>query len=211
MATKQKSYKATYKTYLEKGVKLKRYQKIGIGLLVVVAAGFVGWAYEVLLALGETGSFHMRGGNFLPWINIYAIGALLVIPTTYKFRRKPWAVFLISALVTGVVELVGGWLVYTFAGYRLWNYDHDLWLIGSIDGHVCLLSVTIFAVFSMILIYFILPTFIYLANRMSRRAFLILAIAIFSLFMLDEIGNLTLRSMGKPNAMDFYRSKGIEY
>ena len=206
------SYKQVFKTYLEKGFKLERYQKIGILFLVVVIAGFVGWAYEVLVGFVDLGGFYMRGGNLLPWINIYALGALVVIPLTYKIRKYPWAVFLVSALATGLVELVGGWLVYTIGnGTRYWNYNQGLWAIGNINGFVCPLSVTFFGISSLVLVYLIVPALIYLAKRMSKRAFLALSITLFTLVMLDEVTNLTLKNCGLKTAIDFYRSLGLKY
>lgn len=206
------SYKQVFKTYLEKGFKLERYQKIGILFLVVVIAGFVGWVYEVLVGFVDLGGFYMRGGNFLPWINIYALGALVVIPLTYKIRKYPWAVFLVSALATGLVELVGGWLVYTIGnGTRYWNYDQGLWAIGNINGFVCPLSVMFFGISSLVLVYLIVPALIYLAKRMSKRAFLALSITLFTLVMLDEVTNLTLKNCGLKTAIDFYRSLGLKY
>ena len=209
---KKKSYKEIYKNYLEKGIKLERYQKVGILFLVVVIAGFVGWLYEILLTWAENGQIYMQGGNLLPWMNIYAIGALIVIPATYKIRKYPWAVFLVAVLATGVVELVGGWLAYTlFDGARYWNYDTGWWAFGSINGFVCPLSVTIFGIGSLLLVYLVVPAVIYLALKMSRKAFLTLAIVLFTLVMVDEITNLTLKNLNLPTAMDFYQSLGLEY
>lgn len=206
------SYGQVFKTYLEKGFKLERYQKLGILFLVVVIAGFIGWVYEVIVGFIDLGGFYMRGGNFLPWINIYAFGALAVIPLTYKVRKYPWAVFLVSALATGIVELVGGWLVYTIGnGTRYWNYDQGLWAVGSINGFVCPLSITIFGIGCLILVYLIIPVLIYLAKKMSKRAFLTLSIALFALVMLDEVTNLTLKNCNLKTAMDFYRSLGCKY
>lgn len=154
----------------------------------------------------------MEGGNLLPWINIYAFGAMLVVPLTYKVRKYPWVVFLISALATGLVELIGGWLVYTIGnGTRYWNYDHGLWAFGSINGFVCPLSVTIFGIGSLALMYFILPLCIHLALKMSKHAFLTLAITLFVLVMADELINLTLKNLGEPTAIDLYRSLGFDY
>ena len=211
MVTTSKTYKDTYKTYLKKDIKLKPYQKLSICFLTIAISGFFGWAYEVFVAFCETGSFYMRGGNLLPWINIYAIGALLIIPTTYKFRKNPLAVFLLSALVTGALELFAGWIIYTLTGSRLWNYDHDIWLIGSIDGHVCLLSVLIFGIFSLILVYLIVPALIFLSSHLPRRTLLVLAITLFSLIMIDELTNLYLSATHQPTAVDFYKSHGINY
>ncbi len=205
-------YGEIYKNYLEKGVKLEKYQKIGILFLVVVISGFVGWLYEFLLTWADNGQIYMKGGNLLPWMNIYAIGALFVVPITYRIRRYPWAVFVVSALVTGIVELVGGWLAYElFDGARYWNYDSGPWAFGSINGFVCPLSVTIFGIGSLLLVYLVVPLCIYLAQRMTKRAFLTLAITMFTLVMLDELTNLTLKNLNLPTAMDFWQWVGLKY
>lgn len=200
------------KVSTRKKTKLATYQKIGIAMLVFVIAGVVGWVYEFIVAWIENGHIMMKGGNLLPWINIYAFGTLLIIPLTYKFRKKPIAVFLISVLATGLLELIGGWLVYTIGnGTRYWNYDYGLWAFGNINGFVCPLSVTFFGIGGLMLVYYVVPFCIMLATKMSRRAFLTLAISLFVLFVGDELVNLTLKNLGQPNAMDLYRSLGLEY
>ena len=212
MVKKKRTFKQIYRDYIDNKIKLERYQWVGILMLVLVIAGFVGWVYEFFVALIENGEVYMVGGDFLPWINIYAFGALLILPAVYKFKKYPWAVFLTSVLVTGLLELVGGWLVYTVGnGTRYWNYDHGLWAWGSINGFVCPLSVTFFGIGALALIYLIMPALNWIAIRMSRRAFLILAIVLFSLVMADELGNLIMKNMNQPTAMDFYRSVGMKY
>lgn len=212
MVKKKRTFKQIYRDYIDNKIKLEKYQWVGILMLVFVIAGFVGWVYEFFVALIENGEVYMVGGDFLPWINIYAFGALLILPAVYKFKKYPWAVFLISVLVTGLLELVGGWLVYTVGnGTRYWNYDHGLWAWGSINGFVCPLSVTFFGIGALALIYLIMPALNWIAIRMSRRAFLILAIVLFSLVMADELGNLIMKNMDQPTAMDFYRSIGMKY
>ena len=209
---KRKTLKGTFRDFWDGKIKLEKYQKVGILLLVWVISGFVGWVYEFFVALVENGEPYMVGGNLLPWINIYAIGSVALLPVALKLRRRPWAVFVASALITGFVELAGGWLVYTVGdGTRYWNYDHGLWAIGDINGFVCLLSVTIFGLFALALVYVILPWLLWLASRMTRRAFLTLAVAFFVLVMADEVVNLCLKNTGAATAMDFYRSLGWKY
>ena len=119
---------------------------------------------------------------------------------------------MVSALVTGIVELVGGWLAYElFDGARYWNYDSGPWAFGSINGFVCPLSVTIFGIGSLLLVYLVVPLCIYLAQRMTKRAFLTLAITMFTLVMLDELTNLTLKNLNLPTAMDFWQWVGLKY
>lgn len=195
-------------------VKLEKYQKVGVFLLTVVIAGFVGWLYEFVFYFFNGGckTWYMQGGNLLPWINIYAIGAILIVATTYKVRKYPWAVFLTSVVVTGLVELVGGWLVYTLGnGTRYWDYNTEILNFGNIGGFVCLRSVLVFGISALFLVYVVVPFCVRLSQKMSKRAFLILSISLFSLVMLDEVSNLVLKNLGQPTAMDFWRGLGIKY
>ena len=202
MVTKKKSAKTSLKTY----------QKVGIGLLIFVIAGVVGWIWEFILAIIEEGHVYMKGGNLLPWINIYAIGDILIVITTTIFKKYPWAVFLISFLVTGLLEGIAGWLVYTIGnGTRYWNYDHGIWNVCSINGFVCLASATAFGLSALLLMYVVLPFCTHLATHMSKKSFIILATTLFALIMLDEVVNLTLKNLDQPTAMDFYKSLGLEY
>ena len=155
----------------------------------------------------------MQGGNFLPWINIYAIGALLILATTWKLRKYPWAVFLISVVTTGALEFVAGWLVYVVGGgTRYWDYNVEILNFGNIGGFVCLRSVLFFGVSALILVYAIMPFCIWLAKRMPKREFLILTITLFSFVMVDEIYNLLASKVfGWPDAMEFYKSMGWKY
>ena len=212
--TARLTFKKNYRDYLTGGLKLETYQKVGIIFLIVVIAGMVGWLYEFIFTFINEGDgvWYMKGGNLLPWMNIYAIGALCVVPLTYKFRRYPWVVFLLSFFVTGTVELLAGWLVYTIGdGTRYWDYNGEPWNFGNIGGFVCFLSATAFAVGCLALIYGVIPFCTYLARKMSKRSFLALAIILFAIVMIDEATNLTLKNLNLPTAMDFYQSLGWEY
>ncbi|MBR3236654.1 putative ABC transporter permease [Candidatus Saccharibacteria bacterium] len=214
MGKKKNQWSKLFREYLEKGIQLKRYQKVGILFLLVVFAGFFGWVYEFILYFFDGGmkEFYMQGGNLLPWINIYAIGAVLVVATTFKLRRNPWLVFIVATLVTGILEFVAGWLVYTVGnGTRYWDYNIEIWNFGNIGGFVCLRSVLFFGVSALFLMYMIIPSLVYLALNLSKRKFLTLAITIFVLVMLDEVVNLTLKNLDLPTAMDFYESLGLKY
>ena len=202
----------SFQEYIEKEVKLKTYQKVGVGFLIVVLSGFLGWMLEFLVSPVSRGKFYMVGGNLLPWMNIYAIGALLIIPITYKFRRYPWLVFVLAAIVFFIVELTAGWLVYTVGnGTRYWDYNDQPWNVGNIGGFVCFLSATVFALLALFFMYVALPFCIFLSRRMSKKTFMTLATTLFVLVMLDELTNLTLKNLDLPTAMDFYQSLGLKY
>ncbi len=196
-------------------VKLKKWQWVGILMLTVVFAGFFGWVYEFIFYYfdGGTGEFYMQGGNFLPWINIYAIGAILIILSCWKIRKYPWAVFLVSVLVTGILEFISGWLVYVIGnGTRYWDYNVEILNFGNIGGFVCLRSVLVFGFSALFFMYLVLPFFIWLSQKMPKRAFLTLAITLFTLVMIDEVYNLLAsKFFGWPDATEFYKRLGWKY
>lgn len=211
----KKAIKEVFREFLSGEMKLERWQWTGLLMLVVVFAGFFGWVYEFIFYYfdGGTGEFYMQGGNFLPWINIYAIGAVPIVLCCWKLKRYPWAVFLLSVVIAGVVEFVGGWLVYTIGGgTRYWDYNTEILNFGNIGGFVCLRSVLVFGVSALFLIYAVVPFFLWLMERMSKRGFLTLAIVLFTIVMIDEVYNLLAsKFFGWPGAMDFWRAMGWKY
>lgn len=203
-----------YQAYLKNELKLQPYQWVGIILLVVVVSGFVGWVWEFCIQEISNGFGHLyiKGGNLLPWINIYAYGALLIMVTTYHVKKYPWAVFLIAAIACGLLEWFAGWLVYTVGDHtRYWNYEEPWWGIGNIDGFVCPASVCAFGLGALALIYWLLPLCIKLSQKYSRKVFLGVAITLFSLVIIDDIVNLTLKNLNLPTAMNFYEDCGWVY
>lgn len=210
----KKPKKNFFKKYLDNKLKLETYQLIGIMLLVMVFSGFIGWLWEFLLGFiaGGFQKFYITGGNLLPWINLYAYGGLLIVLLTHRLRRYPWLVFLVSAIATGLLELLAGWVVFVFRnGARFWDYSNIWWGIGNINGFVCPASITVFGLGGLLLMYVVLPFCVNLSIRMAKNQFLVLAISLFVLVVMDDLVNLTLECLNLPSAMDFYHSLGIEY
>ena len=211
---KIKTYREVYQEYLHGKIKLLRWQKIGILMLIIVVSGFVGWLWEFSLQEIDGGFQHLyiKGGNLLPWINLYAYGGVMILLMTYKLRKHPWAVFLVSLVGCGLLELFAGWIVYTVGnGTRYWDYKHIWWGWGDINGFVCPVSATIFGLAALLLMYWLVPFCIYLSQKMTRRAFLTMATVMFVAVVTDDITNLTLKNLGLPTAMDFYESIGFKY
>lgn len=208
------TYRKLFNDYLHDKLKLQPYQKLGIIFLLIVISGVFGWVYEFIFYYFNGGmcEWYMQGGNFLPWINIYAIGGLLILFTTYKFKKHPLVVFFIAFFATGILELVAGWLVYAIGnGTRYWDYNAEILNFGNVGGFVCLRSVLFFGISALFLIYDIVPFCVYLSQKLSRKAFLILTITLFSIVMADELYNLTAKIFHLCSAMDFYRSIGLHY
>ena len=207
--------KEVFNNYIEGKIKYEKWQLIGIFCLIVVIAGMFGYIYEFIFYFFNGGmkQFYMQGGNFLPWINIYAIGAILIIGLSYPFRKSHLAVFLISFFSTGILEYLSGLLVYVIGnGTRYWDYNVEILNFGNIQGFVCLRSVLFFGISGLLLMYHILPFCIYLSKKIKKKTFLIISITLVSIVLFDEVYNLVIaRLFNLPSAGDIYRSLGLKY
>ncbi len=200
--------------YINNDIKLNKRQKIGIFCSIISISGVFGFLYEFIFYFFNSGmkEFYYRGGNFLPWINIYAYGAILIIFLTYKRRKHPLQVFLIGAIACGILELIGGILMDQFSDVRCWSYNEEILNFGNIGGFVCLRSVLFFGLSGLFLIYGILPFLIWLSNKMNDKVFMIISIIICVVFLIDEIYNLIITKVfNLPRASEIYKKHGLKY
>ena len=203
------------KKYIEEDRKPSTKQKIIIGSLLIIISGVFGWLYEFIFYYINSGfkEFYMRGGNYLPWINIYAYGSFLIIWLTYKKRKSPLKVLIISMISTGILELCSGYILYDILGWtRCWDYNQEILNFGNIGGFVCLRSVTFFGISGLLLIYGILPLLIKISQQKPEKIVLVLSVTLSSLFIIDELYNLLFYPFfPMPKASDFYKDHGFKY
>lgn len=207
--------KEVYKNYIEKNHSFDKMTMVGIFCLIIVAAGIFGFIYEFIFYYFNCGmkEFYWRGGNFLPWINIYAIGSVVIYLLTYKHRKSALKVFLLSALSTGILEYVAGLGMYVIGnGFRCWDYNTEILNFGNIGGFVCLRSVLFFGISSLFLMYIMVPIFFTLARKINKKLFVTISIILCSIILMDEIYNLVIsRLLDLPRASDIYKQLGIRY
>ena len=204
-----------YKDYLEKNHSFDKKTMLGIFCMIIVIGGVFGFLYEYLFYFFNGGmkEFYYRGGNFLPWINIYATGSVMIYIFTYKYRKSPLKVFLISVISTGLLEYFSGLGIYIIGdGLRYWDYNTEILNFGNINGFICLRSVMFFGLSSLLLMYVIVPFCFHVANKSNKKVFLIVTITICSIFLADEFYNLIFTKIfNLPNAIKIYKSIGIHY
>lgn len=207
--------KQKYQEYIHQNHSFDKMTMVGVFCLITVIAGVFGFLYEFVFYYFNGGmeEFFWRGGNFLPWINIYATGALAVYFFAYKYRSKPLKVFLISVISSGVIELIGGIGLYVLGnGFRCWDYNTEILNFGNIGGFVCLRSVLFFGLSSLMLIYLIVPLCFLLAKKLPKKLFLILTISLCAIILFDELYNLLIaRILDWPRASDIYKKIGFHY
>ena len=206
--------RSKYLKYLNEDIKFDKETMIGIFCLLVVITGMFGFLYEFIFYYFNGGmkTFYWRGGNFLPWINIYATGSIMIYLLTYKDRKKPLKVFLVSVITTGILEYFSGLVMDKIAGKRCWDYSQEILGALNINGYVCLRSVLVFGVFSLLLIYIVLPLIFYIAKKSNKKVFVTTSIILCSIIMIDEIYNLLIaRIYHLPRAYNVYSKLGVPY
>ena len=200
--------------YVNSKIDFSKLQLIGILFLVFVISGVFGWIYEFIFYFfnGEMEKFYWRGGNFLPFINIYGTGAIIIFILAFKYRKNPFLVFLIAFISTGILEYFSGLVIYEFFGLRFWDYNTEILNFLNIGGYVCLRSVSFFGISALFLMYMVIPFCYWLSIHINMKKFLIISITIFSIFMFDELYNLVFsRVFGTPRAHDVYESIGFNF
>ena len=203
-----------FKNYLEQDHQFDRVTLLAIFSLIIVITGVFGWIYEFIFYFLNSGmtQFYYRGGNFLPWINIYAIGSMFIYFLTYKKRKNPWFVFFASLIICGILEYIAGWFMYEFWDLRCWDYNSEIWNFGNINGFICLRSVLFFGICSLLLMYVIVPFCFYLAKKMNRKVFLTISFTLCFIFLFDELYNLIFaRILSLPRASEIYKKLGFHY
>ncbi len=195
--------------------KLNKKELTSFICLLVIICGFIGWCVEVFFYYMDSGfeTIYWRGGNFLPWINIYAWGALLMLTLSYKNREHPLQVFLISMASAGLLELLSGYLLYGVLGWtKSWDYNQEILSGFTIGGYVSLRSIVGFGVGGLFLIYILAPLLIKLVTSKYKKQIFIISIVLVSIIMIDEVYNLVVAYLiHTPRARDIYRPLGFKY
>ena len=202
------------KNYINNDITFDKKTKLAIICLIIVISGIFGWLYEFIFYFFNSGmkTFYFRGANFLPWINIYAIGAIMIFLLTYKKRKHPIYIFLISIIASGILEYIGGYYMEYFNDVRCWNYDEEILNFGNINGYVCLRSVLIFGIMSLLLMYLVVPFIFYLETKLNKKTFLIICYSLCFIFFADELYNLIFaNAFSLPRASSIYKKIGLKY
>ncbi len=151
-----------------------------------VIGGILGFIYEELFYLIDLGKIVKRGITYGPWIPIYAFGSIFIILICIKHKDKPLIVLTLGGAISGLIEFISGYILHHVFHLRLWDYNHEILNFGNIGGYICLRSVLLFSICSLLLVYIIWPI-LNKINAKKIKYFDIITIIIFIIFILDII------------------------
>ena len=174
--------------FKDKKIDIKK--TIYILMLIMVISGICGFIYETIFYRIDLGYFTKRGSTFGPWIPIYAWGGLFIVLITYRLKDKPLLVFIVNAILTGTLEYLTGFILDKYFDLRLWNYNNEILNFGNINGYICLRSVLLFGISSLLLIYVIVP---YLIKLVKKYNLSILSVTLWFLLISDILTYMILK------------------
>ena len=121
--------------------------------LIFLIGCVTGWIYEEIFYWITEGMLRNRGILYGPWLPIYGIGALGIYAMK-PVKKHPVLLFVLCAVISGVVEYIIGYVSLRFFGMRLWDYRGLLW---NLDGIICFRSVMSFAILGIVFHYLLEP------------------------------------------------------
>lgn len=158
--------------------------------LIFLIGSLVGWIYEEIFYWFTEGMLRNRGILYGPWLPIYGIGALGIYALK-PAKKNPVLLFLLCAVVTGVVEYIIGYVGIRFFHLRLWDY-RGLFL--NLQGIICLRSVLSFAVMGVVFHYLLEPILEKLVGKISSKKFRIFCLILLVLFLVDCVLSALFRT-----------------
>ena len=153
-----------------------------IGLFFMFA--FIGWAWEVIVALIQTGTFVNRGSLYGPWVPIYGAGGALILIVVCKLRTRPVLEFFSIMAVCGVVEYLTSYVMEKLYDMRWWDYSGYFL---NLNGRICAEGLFAFAALGCMLVYFLGPQLDNMLMRANQKKLVAITVILLAFFSCDVV------------------------
>ena len=164
-------------------------------LLLFFLVCIIGWLWEVVLHLLQTGEFVNRGTLHGPWLPIYGGGCAAVLALLYKLRKKPFTEFIMIVVVCGIIEYVTSWILeVTHDGQSWWNYNGYYLNLG---GRICAEGLLVFGAAGLAFLYVLAPWVDNLIVRIRSSVLWGVCIALLAVFITDIVYSSSVPNAGE--------------
>ena len=152
--------------------------------LLFIIFAMVGWTWEVLLHLVQTGQFANRGALHGPWLPIYGYGGIIVLLLCNRFRKKPVVEFLVATALCGGLEYYISWYLEKTYHERWWSYDGYFL---NLNGRICAEGLLVFGVGCCAVVYAVAPLFDYLLSKIRAKVLIGICIVLWAVYVFDAV------------------------
>ena len=178
---------------------------------IFVIACIAGYYLETVYRLIYTGALEDRAGLLYgPFSPIYGVGAVCMTVVLNRFRDKnPVIIFLVSAIIGGVVEYFFSWAMEVAFGITAWEYKSVL----NINGRTSLIFMVGWGILGLLWVKYATPNLLKLVNKIPWNWRYALTAACTVLMLANSI--LTLASLDcwyqrSAGTMDYEHPTAIE-
>ena len=152
--------------------------------IIFIIYSFFGWLMEVTLTFIKEKKFVNRGFLIGPCCPIYGCGCLLLISLLGKFKDNIIILLILTILICSILEYFTSWILEKIFKLRWWDYSNQKF---NINGRICLETMTPFTIIGVVVVKYVNPKLLFLIKKMPNNIIIILAIILFTLFILDLI------------------------
>ena len=143
---------------------------------------FIGWLCESIYCSVPAGRPINRGFLNGPFCPVYGFGGLLVVGILMPLRDNLLLLFVVSALLTSVLEYATGVALEKLFHAKYWDYSKNRF---NFQGRVCLQNSLLFGVMSVIGVRWVQPALQELVSRIPERLLPFLSGGIVVYFLTD--------------------------
>lgn len=159
-------------------------KQLSIYFILFVIYSFIGWIFEVGLALVKEKKLINRGFLIGPYCPIYGVGCVLLIICLKYFAQNPIILFIMSLIICSGLEYATSYLMEKIFKARWWDYSNKKF---NINGRICLEYMLAFGVMGTVIIYIVNPYVMSLINIIPPNILYIITIILALLFIVDNI------------------------
>lgn len=187
------SFAEKAKSVLEKYNPFRSYDIPTIVLLFITFSA-IGWVWEVILHIIQTGDFVKRGVLNGPWLPIYGFGGCMALIFMKKLLHRPIMTFGCMMAMYGTLEYFTSYFLELMYGVRWWDYTGYFL---NINGRICLEGVLIFAFAGCAVVYFIAPMLGKVYDKVSSKIKIVLCVVLVAIFIADTVASSISPNVGK--------------
>lgn len=163
-------------------------------VMLFLTFAIIGWVWEVVLHIVQTGDFVKRGMLNGPWLPIYGVGGVLALVFMKKYLYNPIKTLCLMIVMFGTLEYATSYVLEALHGVRWWDYTGYFM---NLNGRICLEGVLIFAFSGAAVVYFIAPFLASYYDKINKKIKVSICIVLMTLFTIDVIWSAFDPNMGK--------------
>lgn len=152
--------------------------------LIFIFYSIIGWLMEVILTYYNCKKFINRGFLIGPYCPIYGSGVLLIMFVLKRYLDRPLGLFCMAVIICSILEYLTSYFMEKIFKARWWDYRNKKF---NINGRICLEYAMLFGIGGTLIMYFINPMLINIMNATSNTIIKILAIVLFTIYIVDNI------------------------